>query len=247
MIKLANIANRIAGRTASAQSPERLGRRIARCIEAVLLVAGLASIGFFAAARLESCFGASAALKTFESTKAMTEAGLGAGEETLSIESPNFDGWDKGRIRAYREAAIDRRGAPLAVIRIPAIRLVAPLMEGTDEITLNHAVGRIAGTAMPGSAGNIGIAGHRDGFFRGLKDIKRGDRIELETSSARYVYAVSRTQVVRPDDVSVLEPQAGSAVTLITCYPFYFIGSAPKRFVVTAFLEDRQPPTRHNL
>ena len=107
-------------------------------------------------------------------------------------------------------------------------------MRGTDEFTLNRAVGHIGDTALPGADGNTGIAGHRDGFFRGLKDIGPGDAIEVETLRGREVYRVERTWVVDPEDVSVLEPTPGRSLTLVTCYPFYHVGPAPQRYIVRA-------------
>ena len=111
------------------------------------------------------------------------------------------------------------------------------MLEGTDAITLNRGVGRIRGTALPGQNGNIAIAGHRDGFFHGLKDIHTGDRIELLTAQRTDIYIVDRTVIVDPNDVSVLENGAAPALTLVTCYPFHYIGPAPRRFVVEASLK----------
>ena len=118
------------------------------------------------------------------------------------------------------------------------------MLEGTDDFTLNRAVGHIANTARPGSDGNSGIAGHRDGFFRGLKDITPGDAIELETLDGSEVYRVERTWIVDPEDVSVLDPTPARSLTLVTCYPFYFIGSAPRRFIVRAVRAD-EAVSRH--
>ena len=92
----------------------------------------------------------------------------------------------------------------------------------------------IEGTALPGTDGNSGIAGHRDGFFRGLKDIAARDAIELETIEGKQMYRVERTWIVEPADVSVLDPTPVRSLTLVTCYPFYFVGSAPQRFIVRA-------------
>jgi sortase A len=120
------------------------------------------------------------------------------------------------------------------VLRIPKIRLEVPVLPGTDDHTLDRAAGHIEDTAQPGMDGNSGIAGHRDGFFRGLKDITPGDVIELDTLQGTDVYRVERTWVVKPEDVSVLDPTPTPALTLVTCYPFYFVGSAPERFIVRA-------------
>jgi sortase A len=126
---------------------------------------------------------------------------------------------------------------PLAILRIPRIHLEVPVLSGTDEITLNRGVGQIAGMAAPGEKGNIGIAGHRDGFFRNLKEISRGDQIELETTSSSATYVVNRVLITGPDDTSVLQPSGEQILTLVTCYPFHFIGPAPRRFVVQATLK----------
>jgi sortase A len=98
-------------------------------------------------------------------------------------------------------------------------------------------VGRIVGTTRIGETGNVGIAGHRDGFFRGLKDVLIGDTMELETGTGRQTYVVDSIKVVNPDDVSVLKNEPAPALTLVTCYPFYFIGSAPQRYIVHASLK----------
>src|SRR4030095_6627718 len=104
----------------------------------------------------------------------------------------------------------------------------------TDDLTLNRGVGRILGTAHVGEVGNLGIAGHRDGFFRGLKDIVPGDEIELFRTNRSDTYIVEKIQIVNPEDVSVLGPTRESSLTLVTCFPFYYVGSAPQRFVVHA-------------
>ena len=106
--------------------------------------------------------------------------------------------------------------------------------EGTGELTLRRAAGHIEGTALPGQLGNVGIAGHRDTFFRPLKNIQRDDVIILTTSRGQFRYRVVSTKVVSPSDVDVLNPDGNEMLTLVTCYPFYFIGSAPSRFIVRA-------------
>ena len=110
------------------------------------------------------------------------------------------------------------------------------LFEGTDDPVLNRGVGRIVGTAQVGQTGNMGIAGHRDGFFRGLKDVVLGDVLELDTTSGKQTYIIDSIKLVTPDDVSVLRNEPTSALTLVTCYPFYFVGSAPQRYIVHASL-----------
>jgi sortase A len=123
---------------------------------------------------------------------------------------------------------------PLGVLRIPSIVIAVPVLEGTDDLTLNRAVGHIDGTAAPGEEGNIGIAGHRDGFFRGLKDVHLGEYLDLYTERGNTRYIVDEIRIVPPEDVSVLAPRPRSSITLVTCYPFYFVGSAPLRYIVHA-------------
>ena len=119
------------------------------------------------------------------------------------------------------------------MLRIKRLGIETPIFNGTDELTLNRGAGRIIGTGVPGKGGNIGISAHRDGFFRSLKDVRLGDSIVLELAGGvTETYVVDEIQVVTPENVEVLKPRAAPSVTLVTCYPFYFIGSAPKRFIV---------------
>jgi sortase A len=124
----------------------------------------------------------------------------------------------------------------LAILRIPRSHLQVPVLEGTGGLSLNRGVGHISGTPRPGQQGNIGIAGHRDGFFRLLRFVGIGDFIELESPGRILTYRVNQLRIVNPGDVEVLSPREVSSVTLITCYPFNFIGSAPRRYVVEAVL-----------
>jgi sortase A len=111
------------------------------------------------------------------------------------------------------------------------------ILEGTSAQTLRLGAGHIKGTAFPGEPGNSGIAGHRDTFFRPLKDIRTNDEIQIQTATGMSRYQVDWVRVVAPDDTGILDPAAASSLTLITCYPFHLIGSAPERFVVHAFKE----------
>ena len=145
--------------------------------------------------------------------------------------------WDAARIKAYARALARPAPPPLAVLRIPRLGLEVPVLEGTDEWTLDRGVGHIEGTVAPGQAGNVGIAGHRDGFFRVLKDVADGDVLELALRSGVRRFRVAQLAIVRPDDVGVLEATPYGQITLVTCYPFYFVGSAPQRFIVQARAE----------
>jgi sortase A len=154
-----------------------------------------------------------------------------------SRSTPDQSLWSPERIRAWRDTFSRQAPQALAVLRIPRIGLEVPILEGTDDWTLNRAIGHIEDTAAPGADGNSGIAGHRDGFFRGLKDVREGDEIALETKRGREAYQIERIWIVDPTDVSVLDPTPSRALTLVTCYPFYFIGSAPQRFIVRAVVK----------
>jgi len=148
--------------------------------------------------------------------------------------APDQSTWSPTRVNAWRQALNEPVAAPIAVLRIPKIRLEVAVLPGTDDRTLDRGVGHIEDTAQPGTDGNLGIAGHRDSFFRGLKDIAPGDAIELDTIQGTDTYRVERAWVVSPQEVSVLDPTPTRAITLVTCYPFYFVGSAPERFIVRA-------------
>ena len=119
-------------------------------------------------------------------------------------------------------------------IRISRLGMSVIVMEGTDDATLQRSVGHIAGSALPGQSGNVGIAGHRDTLFRPLRNVEDGDIVVLATPEGEYRYRVVSTRIVEPDDVSVLQSDSIEILTLVTCYPFNFIGSAPSRFIVRA-------------
>jgi len=132
-------------------------------------------------------------------------------------------------------------GALVGRVDIRRVGVSAIVREGDDTATLQHAVGHIPDTALPGEAGNAGLAGHRDTFFRGLRNVRAGDRISVTTPAGMVEYVVRGTRIVDPDDVSVLNPTERQTLTLVTCYPFYYIGSAPRRFIVQA---ERTPDRR---
>ncbi len=125
-------------------------------------------------------------------------------------------------------------GDLLGRLDIPRLGLSVAVLQGTSSRTLRLATGHIEGTPLPGEPGNSAIAGHRDTFFRGLKDVHKDDEIQFQTVSGLIHYQVDWVKVVAPDDTSVLAPSTESALTLVTCYPFYYVGPAPNRFVVRA-------------
>ena len=205
-------------------------------LQYLLIFLGVVMVGLYLGARVHQAVYSRAALESFKAERVHATPPGASGE--MSAAAPDFSLWSEKRIREYQESLVTHSGSAIAVLRIPKLRLEVPVLEGTDDLTLNRGVGRIEGTAKPGEHGNIGIAGHRDGFFRGLKDIGPGDTIEMVTPTRKTLYTVDRIVIVTPNDVSVLKPQQQPSLTLVTCYPFYFIGSAPQRYIVQASMND---------
>lgn len=134
-----------------------------------------------------------------------------------------------------REAEPPRdEGELIGRIEIPRIGVSAMVLEGVGKKTLRRGAGHIPGTPLPWGDGNVGLAAHRDSFFRGLKDIRKNDTIVLKTLEGTFEYRVDWTEVVRPEDTAVLDDSGESTLTLVTCYPFYYVGAAPKRLIVRA-------------
>ncbi len=197
-------------------------------VERTCWVLGLAGLTWWGVFQL------SVVSSTRHDLKRFADARIAAAGGAPIRVAPDQSLWSPSRVSAYQLAITGPAPAPLAVLRIPKIRLEVAVLPGTDDRTLDRGVGHIEGTAQPGADGNLGIAGHRDGFFRGLKDIVPGDLIELDTVHGTEAYRIERTWVVSPEDVYVLDPTPARAITLVTCYPFYFVGSAPDRFIVRA-------------
>lgn len=123
---------------------------------------------------------------------------------------------------------------PVGRLEIPRLHISTMILEGDDEHSLRFGAGHVPGTALPYEDGNVAIAAHRDTFFRPLRHIEPHDRIRLTTPDGSFNYVVESTEIVPPTDVKVLRPSQDPELTLITCYPFYYIGPAPKRFIVHA-------------
>jgi sortase A len=223
----------------------KAGAKALRMLERGLLLLGLLLLVMFAFAHIHRFIMFRAEMAKFktrqlESTKegaAGIEAtdGVTHNADLHPAQTPDYSPRSIQRTKSYK-ANLGKPVESLAVLRIPALHLEVPVLEGTDAVTLNRGVGRIAGTSLPGQGGNIGIAGHRDGFFRKLKDIRTGDAIELVTISGTDVFVVDQIRITSPADVSALWPRAKHSLTLVTCYPFYFVGPAPSRYIVEASL-----------
>lgn len=136
--------------------------------------------------------------------------------------------------KAGLSRAVAKEGDLLGSIEIPRLGLKVAILEGTTPQILRLGVGHIEGTALPGGPGNIGIAGHRDTYFRSLREIQSGNEIRIQAATGLSRFEVDSVEIVDPGDTGVLAPSAGSTLTLVTCYPFHFIGAAPKRFAVHA-------------
>jgi sortase A len=207
----------------------------------VSLVIGLSLLGAVGVAHLHRFVMVRIEMAKFEANKGSTATpavppGIKTEVDQKEVRDIGTVLWSSHRVEAYK-AALNTRMEPLAVLRISRLNLEVPVLEGTDEFTLNRGVGRIRSTSLPGQSGNIGIAGHRDGFFRSLKNIRTGDTIDLVTISGTDVYVVDRVRITDPADLSVLRPRDKPSLTLVTCYPFYFVGPAPGRYIVEASLQ----------
>jgi sortase A len=198
-------------------------RRHLRWLERLLLVIGIVSLGYYAYVSAEA-----ALYQAFE------ERELDAILASAPAAAPD----PRATIFPARTPVRERpaQGASIGRIEIPRLGVSAIIRAGSDARTLRLAVGYIPGTALPGEGGNTGLAAHRDTFFRRLRDIRTDDEIRIVTKEGTYRYEVDNTRIVQPKDVWVLNPTPEPALTLVTCYPFNYIGSAPERFIVRAEL-----------
>jgi len=157
------------------------------------------------------------------------------GDNVLThFSEPDQSLWNAKRITDYEDSLKVKSSPPLGIFVIEKLNIRVPVYNGTNEYYLNRGVGRVKGMAKMDEVGNLAIAGHRDGFFRSLKDIQLGDDIEIQTTRGVESYEVSSITVIPKSDVSILEPSTEKTLTIITCYPFYFVGHAPKRYIVKA-------------
>jgi len=145
--------------------------------------------------------------------------------------------------------AVHRKQVPsgenIGRIEIPRLGISAIVRQGVDDRILSRAVGHVPSTALPGEKGNVGLAAHRDSYFRNLRDVREGDTIRIVSPDGTWEYAVESTEIVRPTNIEVLDPTSHASVTLVTCYPFNYVGHAPKRFIVRARLRrDSTTPAR---
>jgi sortase A len=207
-------------------------RRAFRWLERILLLVALGCLGTYAYAYFDARYTEMQENRKLDEALAQSRAqqaaqtGVQPASETDSFKS----------FAAPPEPAPPlAEGELVGRLEIPRLGVSAIVLEGVEARTLRRGLGHIPGTEFPFQGGNVGIAGHRDSFFRPLKDIGKNDIIELTTPRGTFRYAVEWTRIVKPDDTEVLAPDPGQpSLTLVTCYPFYYVGSAPKRFIVRA-------------
>jgi sortase A len=185
-----------------------------RILRTTLLLAAIGCLSYYGWSVLDSKVRQTYESRTFDAAK-------------TGVANPGPRAPSSGRSSPPKLSAIGR-------ISVPRLHLRAMVDEGDDDATLRHAVGHVPGTALPGSSGNVALAGHRDSFFRGFGDLRRNDEIDVETLHGVFRYRVDELSVVDPANTSVLQPTRGKTLTLITCFPFHYIGPAPRRFIVRA-------------
>ena len=190
--------------------------RVLAALQYACLGAGALLVSLVAAARLDAETGRQSGLQDFAAVAAAPDQSL----------------WSPERVKDYEASLATVTDAPLALLRIPALKLEVPVYATDSDMHLNRGAGLIPGMGLPDKGGNLGIAGHRDGFFRVLKDAAPGQRIEIVTKNRTHVFRVVSTEVVEATDLRPLADTLDPTVTLVTCYPFYFIGHAPQRFIV---------------
>ena len=201
-------------------------------LEGALWIAGCCALGYCAFVAVDASVTQAKLARSFQQTQTQSNV------TTQSTVSPPADYSDKVRVEPETRLA--------ARLEIPQIGLSVFVLEGMRSRTLRVGVGHVPGTPWPGQQGNVVIAGHRDTFFRPLRKIEKCDEVSLETPTHTYYYRVSAFEVVDPNDVDELTSNGKDELTLITCYPFYYIGPAPKRFVVhaePALASEKCPPS----
>lgn len=215
-----------------------------RLLERLLWVVAVLGIGWFLVAQLEGNLYQAREEALLEerlaaSRPAPTSPGTGAPAERAAARPAELPGEDEPPPTTAPPAP---PGGAFGKLAIPRLGLSVVVAGGTDKRTLRRAVGHIPGTALPGEAGNVGLAGHRDRYFRPLKDVRPDDEITLTTPEGTFRYRVEWTEVVERTAVHVLDDTAAPALTLVTCYPFYYVGPAPRRFIVRARQVGHEPP-----
>lgn len=221
-------------------------KKALRIMEILCWASGVALVVLYAGLRLDGELERRQAIEEFKAAAGplrQGQTGVFAQPTRLNVpapltySAPDKTNWSKSRIRKYGSASsglAPTAGLPVAILKIRRIGLEVPVYSTASERNLNRGAALVTGTAEPDTEGNTAIAAHRDGYFRALEHIALGDVLDLRTLHEDHRYKVIWTRVVKPTDVSVLQPVGVPSITLITCYPFYFVGNAPSRFIVRA-------------
>jgi sortase A len=219
-------------RTESPRSYPARARSFLRAGRYFFLLTGILALGYVGFVLLDARL--YQAYATWRFQQALKDKGPSIGNSKQLHPAPLASALTEANHARAASPGSLRRGSPLGRLEINRIGLTAMILEGTDGKTLRRAVGHVRGTPLPGEQGNVAIAGHRDTFFRALRNIREDDEITLTTLSGSYHYRVDAIQVVEPQDIEVLDDSGEAILTLVTCYPFYLVGPAPERFVVRA-------------
>lgn len=223
--------------------------RLRRCIESGAWLTGITLTMLFGGARLLAEHERSRGLELLAAGASASDAALASASARDTEPAPSgarrpaaapvIDQslWSEKRAREYAEA-VARPGRPVGALRIPSVGVEVPVYSGTSELNLNRGAAHIEGTAPLGASGNVGLAAHRDGFFRSLQSVRIEAEVFVELDAQRLRYRIVEIRIVDPTEVHVLAPTAKPSVTLVTCYPFYFVGHAPQRYIVRAELDE---------
>ena len=211
--------------------PGKLELLIIRTGEVLSYTAGVLFIGFFAVQIAQGEIQRKNDIADFSSTPQTDVVPI------PQATAPDTTLWAPGRVADYQTSLNADLPPVLGVLAIPSIGLEVPVYPSDSELLMDRGSGVIDGMSYPHEPGNIGIAGHRDGYFRVLKDVQPGDKLLLETLEGPKNFVINATKIVEVDDLALLQDTDEQTVTLVTCYPFYFVGHAPQRFIVTASLD----------
>jgi len=243
-------SNRLVAKSASGVRPVSL---LYRGVELFCWGLGLALLGYALLIKIHEAQASEAGLQAFalaaaaaapavsEAPPTATEANANNLLDEGELQGVDQSLWSKKRIAQFADIHKTVKETPLAVLRIDDLKILVPIYEGTSEFNLNRGAGWVEETAPVDGRGNIAIAAHRDSFFRALKDAKKGQKMTLQTLQGTRHFTLSDIQIISQAETSVLEPSSSSKLTLVTCYPFYHVGSAPQRYIVTA-TEDISAP-----
>jgi sortase A len=208
---------------------QRRTRSILRWSRYLLFAAGILALSYVGYAMVDAWLYQANQTRRFERALESVKPATGSVEQVHSPHLPAPAVAGHARVES-----VVSEGSLVGQIAIRSIGLTAMIAEGDNAGILRRAVGHVPGTALPGQQGNVVIAGHRDTFFRPLRNIRKGDEITLTTLTGSYRYRVDFTEIVAPQHTEVLDDSPGAILTLVTCYPFYYVGPAPKRFIVRA-------------